>query len=187
MSSPADARAAEGNPGHGGRGSYPDGRRPSWRPATKASVARNGGGALRPAPFHAESPLFDRSSILEGIAPNPFGIFPWWVIVLDYVLGIVMWTLIGRAGDGLVPAENQPVLLHAVFRARDRPAGAAVPADHAGFSDPADGAAFVAWFFFMFRFYVMPWLLGYSVMGMLSFPLEGDIASGIYEIFGPKR
>jgi hypothetical protein len=31
----------------------------------------------------------------------------------------------------------------------------------------------------------MPWLLGYDVMGMLSFPLEGDIASAIYQ-FGSK-
>ena len=37
----------------------------------------------------------------------------------------------------------------------------------------------------MFRFYAMPWLLGYSVMGMLSFPLEGDIARGLYDLFGP--
>ena len=44
---------------------------------------------------------------------------------------------------------------------------------------------FVAWFFFMVRFYLMPWLLGYSVMGMLSFPLESDIASGLYTIFAP--
>ena len=42
---------------------------------------------------------------------------------------------------------------------------------------------FVAWFFFMIRFYLMPWLLGYSVMGMLSFPLEGDIANAFYETF----
>jgi hypothetical protein len=40
----------------------------------------------------------------------------------------------------------------------------------------------VAWFFFIFRFYVMPWLLGYSVMGMLSFPLESDIARAIYSL-----
>ena len=39
---------------------------------------------------------------------------------------------------------------------------------------------YVAWFFFMIRFYLMPWLLGYSVMGMLSFPLEGEIARAIY-------
>ena len=43
---------------------------------------------------------------------------------------------------------------------------------------------YVAWFFFMFRFYLMPYLLGYSVMGMLSFPLESEIAAQIYQIFG---
>jgi len=43
---------------------------------------------------------------------------------------------------------------------------------------------FVAWFFFMIRFYLMPWMLGYSVMGMLSFPLEGEIAAGLYDLFG---
>jgi len=43
---------------------------------------------------------------------------------------------------------------------------------------------YVAWFFFMFRFYLMPYLLGYSVMGMLSFPLESEIATQIYQIFG---
>ena len=35
---------------------------------------------------------------------------------------------------------------------------------------------YVAWFFYMFRFYAMPYILGYDVMGMLSFPLESDIA-----------
>ena len=45
---------------------------------------------------------------------------------------------------------------------------------------------YVAWFFFMFRFYLFPYLLGYSVMGMLSFPLESEIASQIYQIFGKK-
>jgi hypothetical protein len=29
----------------------------------------------------------------------------------------------------------------------------------------------------------MPWLLGYSVMGMLSFPLEGEIAWFIKNLF----
>jgi hypothetical protein len=36
----------------------------------------------------------------------------------------------------------------------------------------------------MFRFYLMPWLLGYSVMGMLSFPLESEVAQGISRLFG---
>jgi len=32
----------------------------------------------------------------------------------------------------------------------------------------------------MIRFCITPWLLGYEVMGMLSFPLEGEIARAIY-------
>jgi hypothetical protein len=32
----------------------------------------------------------------------------------------------------------------------------------------------------MFRFYLMPYLLGYSVMGMLSFPLESEITRIIH-------
>ena len=43
---------------------------------------------------------------------------------------------------------------------------------------------YVAWFFYMIRFYLMPYILGYSVMGMLSFPLESEIAIQIYQIFG---
>ncbi len=35
---------------------------------------------------------------------------------------------------------------------------------------------FVAWIFYMVRFYLMPLLLGFGVMGTLSFSLEGDIA-----------
>ena len=45
---------------------------------------------------------------------------------------------------------------------------------------------FVAWFFYLVRFYVMPWLLGYDVMGMLSFPLEGDITRVLYQLFYDK-
>jgi hypothetical protein len=30
----------------------------------------------------------------------------------------------------------------------------------------------------------MPWLLGYSVMGMLSFPLESEIARGVAYLIG---
>ena len=41
---------------------------------------------------------------------------------------------------------------------------------------------YVAWFIFIFRFYVFPLALGYSVMGILSFPLESEISRMIYNI-----
>ena len=43
---------------------------------------------------------------------------------------------------------------------------------------------FVAWFFYIIRFYLMPLLLGYSVLGMLSFPLESELAAAIAKLFG---
>jgi uncharacterized protein YggT (Ycf19 family) len=46
---------------------------------------------------------------------------------------------------------------------------------------------YVAWFFYMFRFYLMPYLLGYSVMGMLSFPLESKIPIQINKILGKNK
>ena len=55
-----------------------------------------------------------------------------------------------------------------------------------GFLLPALVPLYVAWFFYMLRFYLMPWLLGYTVMGMLSFPLESEIAGLIYQILSPQ-
>jgi len=41
---------------------------------------------------------------------------------------------------------------------------------------------YVAWFIYMLRFYVVPLLFGYSVMGVLSFPLESEVAQFIYDL-----
>jgi len=38
---------------------------------------------------------------------------------------------------------------------------------------------YVAWLFFLVRFYLMLWVLGYTVMGLLSFPLENEFASAL--------
>ena len=35
----------------------------------------------------------------------------------------------------------------------------------------------------MIRFYLIPLILGYNVMGVLSFPLESDISLAIYDFF----
>ena len=54
-----------------------------------------------------------------------------------------------------------------------------------GLPHPSPGAASSSpGFFFMVRFYLMPWLLGYSVMGMLSFPLESEIGQSVARLVG---
>ncbi len=114
-------------------------------------------------------------------------IHPIWVIVVDYILGVIMWTLIGRAAMNLFLSEDSDFFFMRVFVKFTNPILRVFRPITPGFLIEPLVPLFVAWFFFMIRFYLMPWLLGYSVMGMLSFPLESDIAQGLYELFGPGR
>lgn len=116
-----------------------------------------------------------------------FSTFPLWVIILDYVLGMVMWTLIGRAAMNVFLPEDSDFFFMKFFVRVTNPLLRLFAPITPGFLIPFMVPLYVAWFFYMTRFYIMPWLLGYSVMGMLSFPLEGEIARSLYEIFGSKN
>jgi uncharacterized protein YggT (Ycf19 family) len=110
--------------------------------------------------------------------------FPLWVVVIDYLLGTIMWTLIGRFGMRLfLPEESRFFFSRFFVRVTDPLLKVFAPITPA-FLVPALVPLYVAWFFFMARFYVMPWLLGYSVMGMLSFPLESELAHGVAFLVG---
>ena len=105
--------------------------------------------------------------------------FPLWVIILDYLLGVIMWTLIGRSAMRIFLPENSSFFFMRFFvRSTDPLLKLFRPITPAFLIQPVV-PLYVAWFFFMIRFYLMPWLLGYTVMGMLSFPLEGEIARSI--------
>ncbi|MEM7222180.1 MAG: hypothetical protein AAF495_04335 [Pseudomonadota bacterium] len=110
--------------------------------------------------------------------------FPIWVIAIDYITGAIMWTLIGRtAMNFFLPIDSDFFFMKAFVKITDPILKVFKPITPSFLLEPLV-PLYVAWFFFIFRFYVMPWLLGYSVMGMLSFPLESDIARMIYAIFG---
>lgn len=110
--------------------------------------------------------------------------FPVWVLILDYLLGMVMWTLIGRSAMNIFLPESSRFFFMRFFVRSTDPLLRAFAPITPGFLIPPMVPLYVAWFFFMIRFYVMPWLLGYSVMGMLSFPLESDIARVIASLLG---
>jgi hypothetical protein len=110
--------------------------------------------------------------VIEGI--------PLWAVVLDYLLGMIMWTLIARFGMRLFLPEDSTFFFSRFFIRVTDPLIKRFEPITPAFLVPAMVPLYVAWFFFIFRFYVMPWMLGYSVIGMLSFPLEGQIARGIY-------
>ena len=113
-----------------------------------------------------------------------FQAFPWWILAIDYVLGMIMWTLVGRvAMNFFLPLDSEFFFMKAFVRLTNPVIRVFKPVTPGFLAEPLV-PLFVAWFFFMIRFYLMPWLLGYSVMGMLSFPLESEFAAGLYQIFG---
>lgn len=114
---------------------------------------------------------------------DPMSVFPIWVIAIDYCLGVVMWTLIGRVAMNLFLPLDSPFFFMKAFVKLTNPLLRVFQPITPKFLAEPLVPLFVAWFFFMARFYLMPWLLGYSVMGMLSFPLESEIAGAIYHMF----
>ena len=113
----------------------------------------------------------------------PLAVLPIWAVILDYALGIVMWTLIGRAAMNIFLPENSEFFFMKVFVKGTNPLIRLFSPITPGFLAEPLYPVYVAWFFFMIRFYLMPWLLGYSVMGMLSFPLESEITLFLREVF----
>ena len=105
------------------------------------------------------------------------------VYIIDYILGIVMWTLIGRVAMNIFQREDSEFFFMRVFVKFTNPLIKLFKIVAPSFIIQPLVPLYVAWFFFMIRFYLMPWILGYSVMGMLSFPLESEISRQIYQFF----
>ena len=108
------------------------------------------------------------------------------IYLIDYAMGMIMWTMIGRVAMNIFQREDSSFFFMKVFVKLTDPLIAIFRIITPAFIIKPLVPLYVAWFFYMFRFYLMPYLMGYSVMGMLSFPLESEIASQIYQIFGKK-
>ena len=106
------------------------------------------------------------------------------VYLIDYVMGVIMWTLIGRVAMNIFQREDSNFFFMKIFVKMTDPFIRIFAFITPSFRIKPLVPLYVAWFFYRFRFYLMPYLLGYSVMGMLSFPLESEIAIQIYQIFG---
>ena len=113
-------------------------------------------------------------------------VFPLWVIGLDYMAGVVMWTLIEMTAMGFFLQEDSTFFFMRFFVLSTTPYSAGLSRSRRVSYFRCSSSYYVAWFFFMLRFYLMPWLLGYTVMGMLSFPLESELAGIIYRTLSPQ-
>ena len=105
------------------------------------------------------------------------------VYIIDYILGVIMWTLIGRVAMNIFQKEDSQFFFMRVFVKFTNPLINLFKPRTPPFIIQPIVPLYVAWFFFMIRFYLMPGILGYSVMGMLSFPLESEISRQIYQFF----
>ena len=105
------------------------------------------------------------------------------VYIIDYILGIIMWTLVGRVAMNIFQREDSEFFFMKVFVKFTNPLLRIFKLVTPSFIIQPLVPLYVAWFFFMIRFYLMPWILGYSVMGMLSCPLESEISRQIYQFF----
>ena len=105
------------------------------------------------------------------------------VYIIDYILGVIMWTLIGRVAMNIFQKEDSNFFFMKIFVNLTNPLIRLFKPITPEFIIKPLVPLYVAWFFYMIRFYLMPYILGYSVLGMLSFPLESEIAQEIYRIF----
>jgi len=108
--------------------------------------------------------------------------YPIWIIIIDYIMGALMWTLIGRFGMSLFLQDNSEFFFMRIFVKLTQPLIDVCRPITPGFLIERLKPLYVAWFLFIIRFYIFPLLLGYSVFGILSFPLESEISRMIYNI-----
>ena len=77
--------------------------------------------------------------------------FPIWVLVLDYVLGVIMWTLIGRAAMGIfLPEDSSFFFMRFFVRVTDPILKLFRPITPGFLLEPLV-PVYVAWFFFMIK------------------------------------
>lgn len=108
---------------------------------------------------------------------------PFWVMLVDAALGLLMWGLLGRFVLSVFLAETTRfVLMRGLVRLTDpalRLCRVITPSILIARLHPV----YVAWLVFMIRFYLLPFLAGYEVAGFFALPLEA-LASSLFDQLG---
>ncbi len=109
--------------------------------------------------------------------------FPLWVIILDYILGFIMWLLIIRFSLNILFTNESNInfikffynLTDNVIKAFQKIIPSFIPTPLI--------SLYLSWIFFMARFYFLPIVKGIDAIGHLSFPFERFIYNHTYEVF----
>jgi hypothetical protein len=84
----------------------------------------------------------------------------------------------------VVSTRRHPVFLCPFFYSCDQPGSLSVQARYTQIFDPTLDTFVCGLVLFLIRFHLMPWALSYTVMGMLSFPLETEFVSALNYFVG---
>ena len=112
---------------------------------------------------------------------------PIWIYILDYALGLVVYTLIGRAAMNIFQKEDSSFFFMRAFVKLTNPILKIFDRVTPEFLARPIVPLYVAFYFYLIRFYLMPWLLGYGSMGMLSFPIDSEFSRELYRLFSPDK
>ena len=105
---------------------------------------------------------------------SPTELYPGYVLVIDYLLGVIMWTLLGRTILDLFIAPDSSMVIAKVFRQVTNPIIRVFAKITPSFLIKPFVPVYVAWWFYFIRFYAIP-LIFIGEFGVLSFPLESAI------------
>ena len=101
--------------------------------------------------------------------------FPFWILLLDYIFGIIMWVLIfGFILSLLFEEQSKIKIISFYFNFINAIIKYFIKVTPLFLPKPLI-SIYLAWLLFMTRFYLLPLVNGFDAIGYLSFPLENLI------------
>ena len=108
--------------------------------------------------------------------------FPIWIIIIDYILGLIMAILVFKFLLNLFINEGSNLAFFKFFTKITSPIINITFKATPNFIVQPLIPLYVAWLFFMIRIYFLPLLLGYSYIGKFAFVFEKQIIEQIKSI-----
>ena len=108
--------------------------------------------------------------------------FPIWIIIIDYILGLMMAILVFKFLFTLFINEGSNLAFFKFFTKITSPIINITFKATPNFIVQPLIPLYIAWLFFMIRIYFLPLLLGYSYIGKFAFVFEKQIIEQIKSI-----
>ena len=111
-----------------------------------------------------------------------YNIFPIWLVVIDYILGILMLILIIKFLFNIALPEDNKYFFHSIFSKITGPIIKFTSSLIPYFIIKPIHPLYIGWLILMLRIYFLPLLLGYDFIGNFAFVFEKQIISSLNSI-----